>query len=228
MRRKMSATLLEAPERVIALKATVMEEIRERIMDGRYALGQRLSENQLAQEMNTSRAPVHDALLTLRNEGLVQIFPQRGSFVFNPGPEEIFSLYEVSGVYEMGALCLAMERDLDTLVQMLEDAMLHGHEALRKQDRRAWAKADRLFHESIVHVAGNLFLTQAYQSIVARTAALVFQIPLDIERMKNSLRQHEQISSFVKKGDFEKASRMLRANNQTMGRTGTADKMDDV
>lgn len=214
--KKTRATLLEVPERAIALKASVTEEIRQRIIDGRYGLGQRLSENQLAQEMSTSRAPVHDALLTLRNEGLVQIFPQRGSFVFNPSPEEIDSLYEVSGVYEMGALCLAMERDVERLRLMLEDAMEHGGAALKKKDQHAWAKADRLFHESIVHVADNALLAQAYQSIVARTAALVFHIPASLERMKNSLKQHEHILAFITKGNFAKASALLRANNRTM------------
>lgn len=65
-------------DNTMSLKSYILQEVRTRIVDGRYAPGQRLSENTLACELSTSRAPVHDALLTLRGEGLVQVYPQRG------------------------------------------------------------------------------------------------------------------------------------------------------
>jgi len=199
---------------IIPLKNTVAQEVRSRIIDGRYALGQRLSENLIAQEMATSRAPVRDAFMVLRAEGLVQVYPQRGSFVFNPGNDEKYALCEVCGIYEMGALTLALERnDPSRICDELRESMVHGEEALQRNDMTAWAKADRIFHESIVMFGENSFLIEAYRHISAHISALVHRLPSSSERIQQSLAQHRDIISMICRKNFERAAHLLRENN---------------
>jgi DNA-binding GntR family transcriptional regulator len=197
----------------MSLKDAVVQEVRNRIVDGRYTLGQRLSENIIAQEMETSRAPVRDALMILCAEGLVQVYPQRGSFVFNPNNEEKYALCEVCGVYEMGALTLALERSSNRICDVLEESMVHGEDALQRGDMSAWAKADRIFHESIVMLGENLFLTEAYRLISARISALVHRLPSNRERMQRSLAQHREIIAMICRRNFEEVAHLLRENN---------------
>ncbi len=199
-----------------ALKTFVVEEIRSRIMEGRYALGQRLSQNQLAQEMNTSRAPVQDALQTLYHEGLVQIIPQRGSFVFNPTQEEIAALYEVSAVYEVGALNLAMERNPQQLIIALKQTLCIAENTYC--NAQEWVKADRVFHGTFIQVAANPYLTQAYKNIIVRTSTLVFKNTLSLERMQQSCYEHAKILEYVQMGNKEHAALLLRHNNMTMAK----------
>ncbi len=195
----------------LSLKSLVAKEIRHRIMTGQYALGQRLSENQLSQDFNTSRAPVHDALLTLRNEGLVEIIPQRGSFVFDPSMEEIHLMHEASCAYEVGALSLSLERAPQKLVKYLEKYL----EQMKKagDNHQKWTSADRDFHASIVHAADNEHLTKAYETINARTAVLIFHSTLSEERIETSLEQHSDIIQHIKKNDFNSAAKLLQLNN---------------
>ncbi len=196
----------------VALKTFVVEEIRSRILHGQYVMGQRLSQNKLAQEMNTSRAPVQDALVTLCHEGLVQIIPQKGSFVFNPTQEEISDLYEVISLYETGALVLAMQKNAQALISRLEEAL----KATQKAENNAqdWVIADRLFHAAFIDAAGNPYLSQVYKSIMVRATVIVFKNTLSLDRMQKSFQEHLQIINYVKANQIEPAMNMLRQNNR--------------
>ena len=88
-------------------------------MDGRLALGEALSELKLAAALNVSRTPVRDALTALQLQGLIDVRPQSGSFVFMPSEEDVAELAEFRRVMELTALrfCFARRRD-EALRQM--------------------------------------------------------------------------------------------------------------
>ncbi len=199
-------------KQVVHLKTLVTQEIRTRIMNGHYRLGQRLSQNQLAQDLNTSRAPVHDALITLRNEGLVEILPQSGSFVFHPTEEEIACLYEASCAYELGALFSLIDTPPQKLLFNLEKHL----EKMKKAQYNAqkWVKADRLFHASFVQATNNTHLIKSYQNINERIAVLIFHSELTHERIENSLHTHQGIINHIKNSQWEAAARLLKGNNK--------------
>ncbi len=198
-------------EQTVLLKNFVVKEIRTRIMTGQYSLGQRLSQNQLAQDLNTSRAPVHDALLTLRNEGLVQIIPQRGSFVFNPNQREIIALFEASCAYELGALFSLMDSPKQKMLESMEkhlDVMKNSCQSPQK-----WVKADRAFHAAIVHATENIHLIKSYTNINDRLAVLIFQSNLTPERVDKSYNDHRRIIDGIQRNELESVARLLQSNN---------------
>ena len=65
-----------------SLADLVVQELRTRILDGRLRLGENLSENTLAADLGISKTPVREALLRLKMDRLVDVLPQRGSYVF--------------------------------------------------------------------------------------------------------------------------------------------------
>ena len=62
-------------------RADLYRRLRDAILGADYKPGEPLSENALAQRFGVSRTPVRDALARLSDEGLVEVFPQRGSAV---------------------------------------------------------------------------------------------------------------------------------------------------
>lgn len=143
----------------------------------------------------------------------MQVYPQRGSFVFNPSSEERRALCEVSGIYEIGALTLAMEHNPEKLCYVLDEQIQIGERALDSNSMPLWAKADRLFHEAIIQLSENPFLTAAYQATGSRMAALVYRMPASRERIASSLTQHRGILSMICQKDLVRAAELLRANN---------------
>ncbi|MEQ9210856.1 MAG: GntR family transcriptional regulator, partial [Pseudomonadales bacterium] len=67
----------------------VYDQLREEIVSGRYPPGTRLNESMIAREMNISRIPVREALVRLREHGLVMKHDRRGMFVTELTQEDI-------------------------------------------------------------------------------------------------------------------------------------------
>lgn len=204
---------MASEEVTTSLKNYILNEVRQRIVDGRFVLGQRLSENTLARELETSRAPVRDALMTLRSEGLVQVYPQRGSYVFNPGAEERRALCEMCAVYESGGLVLAMESNRERLCEALDERLADDEKALAAGDMKAWAVADRKFHEAMVDLSGNPILGDAYQVVAARICALVHRLPSSHSSMERCVALHRTILSQVRGGERSRAVDSIIADN---------------
>jgi DNA-binding GntR family transcriptional regulator len=102
----------------------IAHEIRRAIVEGRLEPGDLLREEQLAQELGTSRTPVREALIELRNEGLVQSTATRRAIVRSYDDDELRDMYELRCVLEAHAAGLAAERadaavilDLETSVE---------------------------------------------------------------------------------------------------------------
>src|SRR5579862_9332248 len=72
-----------------SLSAIVVDRIRDLIVTGKLELGEQLSENALAEQLGVSRTPVREAFMRLEAERLVEVKPQRGTFVFRYDASEL-------------------------------------------------------------------------------------------------------------------------------------------
>jgi DNA-binding GntR family transcriptional regulator len=193
-----------------SLTAHVTERIREAIMDGRLALGNALSELKLAAAFNVSRTPVRDALTALQLQGLIDVRPQSGSFVFMPSEEDVAQLAEFRRVMESTALrfCFARRRD-ETLRQMrlAADAMERARDA---DDRLGVARADTAFHQAIAENSANEYLVAAYRLMSGRVAALRTHTLMAAGTIRDrSLREHRAVIAAFAKGDLGRAEAIL-------------------
>ncbi len=193
-----------------SLTAHVTERIREAIMDGRLALGEALSELKLAAALNVSRTPIRDALTALQLQGLIDIRPQSGSFVFMPSEEDVAELAEFRRVMELTALrfCFARRRD-ETLRQMrlAADAMERARDA---DDRLGVARSDTAFHQAIAENSANEYLIAAYRLMSGRVAALRTHNLMAADRIRDrSLREHRAVIAAFAKGDLGRAEAIL-------------------
>ena len=82
-------------ERPRSLKELVVDELRNRIIDNRIKLGASLSENALAADLGMSKTPVREALQQLRLEGLVEVLPQKGTYVFRIESEQVIQISQL-------------------------------------------------------------------------------------------------------------------------------------
>ena len=125
-----------ALERGPSLTEQAADEIRVRIVRGALQLGESLSEIMLAKDLGVSKTPVREALMQLKREGLVEVHPQRGTFVFSMSPEQVGELSELRGILETAALRLALERNAAALVQSWAGTVGEMKTALSEKRRR--------------------------------------------------------------------------------------------
>ena len=93
------------------LTSLIARTIRERILDGTLAPGDRLVEARLSEEFGVSRVPVREALRALAADGMVTIEPRRGASVTTYSPELIRELVEVRATLEALNAKLAARRN---------------------------------------------------------------------------------------------------------------------
>lgn len=146
-------------------------------MIGRLHPGDRLIEQALAAELHMSRGPVRDALRQLEQEGLLQIYRNRGAVVSTLGMREAYEFYLVRGHLESLAVRLAREHmqaaDIDYLQGLVANmAELCGAE----EDWLAAADLDLAFHRRIVACSRNRSLMQAYGAMDVKVNALFITV----------------------------------------------------
>ncbi len=137
------------------------ESVRQLILQGAYAPGQRLLEEELATRVGVSRTSLRDCLRRLAGEGLVRIEANRGTFVASHSSEEIEEIFQLRAVLEGHATALAAvhatAQDLDelTVIATEIDALL-GQPDLTDADLfAAFQACNTRFHLCILRASGS-------------------------------------------------------------------------
>ena len=191
------------------LKARIADAVRERIALGVLGLGERVSDRDLADELQVSRTPVREALLQLASERLVVMHPQRGTFVFSPAADEVRELCELRGVLEAGAARLLAGRGGAESAAALAAIVRQAQAALARRDWDACEALDTSFHETLVERAGNALLAESYRGLSDRVRALRRHLPRTRDRVAKGLGEHAAIAKAIGRGDGEDAAARL-------------------
>jgi DNA-binding GntR family transcriptional regulator len=154
----------------------VLEALRQAIIVGGYADGERLIEDRIARELETSRGPVREALRQLEHEGLVVSYPYRGAVVLGVSDEEVHEvLIPIRLTLERFSFSKALERMADAdFAELAKDVWLMG-EAAKSGDLMRSVDADVAFHEFVLSCSGQPHTVQVWRSIAPRIRAYFFR-----------------------------------------------------
>jgi len=137
------------------ISAQIHAVLRRDIIAGRLAPRAMLSEQDIAAGFGISRTPVREAMIKLADEGLVEIFPQYGSFVAPIKLRDVFDSQFVREALECAAVEKAVDR-LDAPQDRQLEAVIGRQRALqRPQQREAFFRADEDLHMLILRIAGH-------------------------------------------------------------------------
>jgi DNA-binding GntR family transcriptional regulator len=196
----------------LSLKAESI--IREGIIRGSFAFGERLSDRALAARLGISRTPVREALARLAKEDLVVIRPQSGSFVMTLRAEGVRAVCQMRAILECGALRLAAGNDPEQLAAAVSLPLAGGALAVEEGDLRRAAELDSAFHQAIITAADNQLLIRAYRGIADQVEAIRHRLPLDAARMKQAVAQHRRILDLAITGRLAEAEAELATHVQ--------------
>jgi DNA-binding GntR family transcriptional regulator len=203
------AVKLDRPK---SLTDLAVEQIRAAIVNGRLGFGEQLSEALLAVKLGISKTPVREALLRLKLEGLVDIQPQRGTFVFRMAPDEVREICAFREVAECEALGLAIRNDRAALVArlrgVLDEMAAVGDAAAHDRSKRF----DTEFHEGILALCGNRYLQSAYGLIAFKMQALRGRLPEHDEKVDGCVNTHYAIVQLIAAARDADAVEALRAH----------------
>jgi len=207
----------------------IVQQIEESILSGALKEGDQLpAERDLAQQFGVSRTAVREAVKTLREKGLVEAFPGRGTFITNGTsqairqsldlmikigqPDGSIHLAEVRAILEPEIAALAATRIEEQHLAMMREAYDVMERALKDPD--AYIEADLDFHLALAEAAANPLILSLLDSIVGllREQRLgIFYVDGGPERGQF---HHKRILDAVESHDAEKARATMRAHLQ--------------
>jgi DNA-binding GntR family transcriptional regulator len=198
-----------ALERPKSLRELALEYLRNRIVDGTFQMGQVLSERKISEELGVSKSPVREALAQLRDEGLVDIEPQKGARVFTLSEDEVIQICDFRQAIECASFELALQRDPTRLAKDMDRVVQKMAAKKAVDDEDAYIALDNEFHHLIFEHAGNDYLTASYTRYVGKIAALrklLSQLP---QHTDLSFDEHRAIAEAVRKGDLIEIKALL-------------------
>jgi GntR family transcriptional regulator of vanillate catabolism len=139
----------------------VLLELRDLVLSGELAPGERISEQWIVERIGASRTPVRSALIRLEQEGFLAPIPSGGFAVRSFTEHDIFDAIEVRGAMEgLGARFAAQRglapRDLDVLVAAADDiAALLAEPELTREHFARYAEHNARFHDAMRDLSGS-------------------------------------------------------------------------
>jgi DNA-binding GntR family transcriptional regulator len=187
--------------------------LREGILYGRYAPGQRLIETDLTREFGVSRGPLREAFRRLSAEGLIESIPNRGAAVRRLTRKETHELFEIRMALEM--LCAELAaRNIGSpgIRARFEDAIAPIWSDLPRNVPSAYLDENKLFHQAVADAGGNDQLTALGRQM--QLPLIMFQLSgaLTPEILGQSNAEHRAIAKAILAGDVEGAARAMRAH----------------
>ena len=193
------------------LRDIVFEALREAILSGSLAPGERLMEIQLAEDMGVSRTPVREAIRKLELEGFVVMIPRKGTYVAGLSMKQMSEVFEVRAALEELAVDLSAERISDEELEQLEHLHTRSRvDEMVKDDIETIVKLDEEFHDLLYKTARNSRLSSAINHLTEqmhryRTASLSYP-----GRLKSALEEHRNIVEAIARRDGDAARKAAR------------------
>jgi DNA-binding FadR family transcriptional regulator len=197
-----------------------LEQLRHRITQGQWAVGERLpTEPELSAELGISRNTVREAMRVLAFSGLIEIRQGDGSYLRSTtdplGAMRALShctleqAQETRQILEVEAIGLAALRRTEEDLLDLREA-LQKSAALYHGDLEAYISADLVFHKGLVDAAHNPALSELYQYFSAIVGAQLRQTLNISPRRQAVFDLHIALLEAVEHQDPERAKSLCR------------------
>jgi len=190
----------------------VYRELRRRIRELEMQPGSRLQKNEIGEEFGVSRAPVSEAIAWLAEEGLVDVYPQSGSFVAPIRPEDIREALLIRTGLEVEAARRVAQKGDEQVLQQLDKNLGAQAEAVRTGDMAQLDDLDESFHETIIAALDSPRAQRLLDSARALLDRPRFHALPEDGRPYATLVEHQRIADAIRTGDAELAGAAMRVH----------------
>lgn len=192
------------------LRELVFENIRQAIVKGIFAPGERLMEIQLADDLGVSRTPVREAIRKLELEGFVVMIPRRGTYVANLSIKDINDVYEIRISLDVLAAGLAAERIEPEELEELNRLLLEISEAARTGPMDKIVRLDTAFHDVLYKASRNDRLRNIINNLREQITGIRGTSMRYPGRLADTLEEHRALVDSIAARDSERAQAAAR------------------
>ena len=194
----------------LPLRDVVFNTLRQAILKGELAPGERLMEIQLAEKLGVSRTPIREAIRKLGLEGLVLMIPRKGAEVAKISEKSLRDVLEVRRSLEELAIELACQRMSEEELVDLEQAQRAFRQAISQGMAMSIAETDEHYHDIIYQGTCNDKLVQMLNNLREQMYRYRLEYIKDEDKRQVLLVEHEHILAALKGRNIAEAKTAMR------------------
>ena len=221
------------PIKTKRLYEEIVEQIKQLITDGSLKPGDKLlSERELAEQFQVSRASVREAIRTLEMLGVIDIRPGEGTFIRGMDTVDIIrplamflalerssllDMFEMRRIFEIGTVSLAAERATQEELDQIEAMLEMMRERLNVLDPEKGEEYDTAFHYAVAEATHNSLLTKLFKTVSeefakANSVARRQLYRDNIQNAQKLIDQHSEILEAIRSRSPKRASAAMLAH----------------
>ncbi|EWY38233.1 GntR family transcriptional regulator [Skermanella stibiiresistens SB22] len=203
---------LRSSRRGATMASVVFRELRDEIVSMRRTPGEAIVEKAIAEGYGVSRTPVREAILKLADDGLVEVFPQSGTYVSRIPLNRLSEAIEIRKALEVGTVRHAATRATAADIKALQ-ANLDRQRLMREAgDQEGFHQSDEAFHALLAEISGYPGFWTIIQQVkiqVDRCRRLTLPEP---GRLVRVIAEHAAVVDAIAEHDAERAVRSIGAH----------------
>jgi DNA-binding GntR family transcriptional regulator len=184
--------------------------IRDLIVSLELRPGSIVNERELMERLGLGRTPVREALRTLAQERLVEVYPRRGIFVAPVDAKDLASLSEVRAALESQAAALAAERATPDERAEADELIADLGRVAGEPDERRLIELDQRIHRHVYRAAHNAHLEATLNEYYVLTLRIWFLALDRVARLDDAVREHRELLEAIRDRDAKRAEDAMR------------------
>ena len=200
--------------KAISLQPNLVDQVKdallEEITSGKLSPGERIIQEQIAQALGVSRQPVQQALLLLRNQGVLKDAGGRGLIVAPLDADHVAHIYEMRAVIEGLACRLAAMHRAEQARKQGEAIIEAGRKAVASGSVAKMIAADIRFHEFLYGLSGNPLIGPAMDTHLTYTQRVMGEVLVQDQEPRDIWDQHAKILAAIVSGKPELAEKLAK------------------
>ena len=190
----------------------VYELLREKIISLELVPGSSISEKEISEKLEVSRTPVREAFIKLAQEDLLEIFPQRGTFISLIDLDHVEQARFIREHLERAAVREACSQFSEESLQALETNLMLQQACVEKSNYTKLFELDEEFHYTIEAGSGKELIWNVVQRMNAHLNRIRMLSLAANYNWKLILSQHEDILTAIRNRDPDTAERVMEAH----------------
>lgn len=203
---------ISAPIRLLA-KDKAFNQLQRWILDGTLEPGEQLYDSEISHALGISRTPIREALQLLEVQGFIEMRPGKETRVTRIKKEDVLKIYPPLAVlHALAAEEAAKVITAEQLKQLKKMTDEYEH-LIQQQDQFKAMESDEQFHNYIVELADNSYITD-FSSVLQlhiRRFKFIF-LKRDPIIVKESLKEHRALIEAFKEHNTEQAASIMKQN----------------
>ena len=190
----------------------VFDAIRQAIVQLQLRPGNLLSEAEVARQLGVSRQPVREAFIKLGEVGLVEVRPQRGTFVVMISKREVQNARFIREAIEVAVARKAALEATPEQIATLRAIIERQRETAASGNHGVFLELDEAFHEALAHSADCDHAWRVLENLKAQMDRVRWLSMPDATPFETLIAQHTAIVDAIEQHSPEAAEAAVRAH----------------